>query len=150
MDHCTASATGLPLLLTYFLSKCSFFSLFFFLTLRLIQATTVQRFLYFCPYIHLDVTYPETSLHEHILWMGELFLRQRLPCLLSFKLIMTAYLILVIFYIFINTNMCHGCHSIFYNANFRDYLVIAFWKENVKYKTKKASKAGSSPVASKF
>ena len=49
---------------------------------------------------------------------------------------MTAYLILVIFYIFMNTNMCHGCHSIFYNANFRDYLVIAFWKEIMKYKTK--------------
>ena len=48
------------------------------------------------------------------------------------------YLILVIFYIFVNTNMCHGCHSIFYNENFRDYLVIAFRKENVKYKTKKA------------
>ena len=79
--------------------------------------------------------------------MGELLLRQCLPCLLSFKLIMTAYLILVIFYIFMNTNMCHGCHSIFYNANFRDYLVIAFWKENV---VKQRSKEGSSPVASNF
>ena len=70
--------------------------------------------------------------------MGELLLRQCLPCLLSFKLVMTAYLILVIFYIFMNTNMCHGCHSIFYNANFCDYLFIALWKENVKYKIKKA------------
>ena len=50
MDHCTASATGLPLLSTHFLSKCSLFNCFFFLTLSLIQATTVQRFLYFCPY----------------------------------------------------------------------------------------------------
>ena len=79
--------------------------------------------------------------------MGELLLRQCLPCLLSFKLIMTAYLILVIFYIFINTYMRHGCHSIFYNASFRNYLVIAFWKENV---VKQRSKAGSSPVARKF
>ena len=43
MDHRTASATGLPLLLTHFLSKCSFFSFFFFVTLSLIQATTVHR-----------------------------------------------------------------------------------------------------------
>ena len=44
--------------------------------------------------------------------------------------------------------MCHGCHSIFYNANFRDYLVIAFWK--LKNVVKQRSKAGSSPVANKF
>ena len=78
--------------------------------------------------------------------MDELVSRQHLPCLLSFKLIMTAYLILVMFYIFINTYMRHGCHSIFYNANFRNYLVIAFWKENVV----KERTAGSSPVASKL
>ena len=35
MDHRTASATGLPLLLTHFLSKCSFFYLFFFLNFKL-------------------------------------------------------------------------------------------------------------------
>ena len=134
MDHCTASTTGLPLLLTHFLSKCSFLSLFFFLNFKLNTSNLSTKSFCFCPYI--DVIYPETSLHEHILWIGELLLRQCLPCLLSFKLIMTAYLILVIFYIFMNTNMCHGCHSIFYNANFCDYLFIAFWKENVKYKTK--------------
>ena len=35
MDHRTASATGLPLLLTHFLSKCSFFPLFFFFNFKL-------------------------------------------------------------------------------------------------------------------
>ena len=70
--------------------------------------------------------------------MSELLLPKRLPCLFSFKLIITSYLILVVFYIFVNTNICHGCHSIFYNVNYRVYLFTAFRKENVKYETKKA------------
>ena len=113
-----------------------FFTCFFFLNFKLNTSNHSTKIFVLLSILHKYVIYPETSLHEHILWMGELLLRQCLPCLFSFKLIMTAYLILVIFYIFMNTNMCHGCHSIFYNANFRDYLVIAFWKENVKYKTK--------------
>ena len=70
--------------------------------------------------------------------MGELLFPKRLSCLLRLKLIITAYLILMIFDNFVNTNMCHGCHDIFYMEITSTTSSSLFGRRMSKYKTKKA------------